>query len=247
MRRRKPANLDELRTLAKILLWLQECDTGDRGDITLRGREWSVWARLSAQDEGCSMFRCSSEMDGVCPFYRARQRAETAHILISNHALLIADARIENRALPAYHNLVVDEAHHLEEAITNGLSRRIDQTQILARLRDLGDGRSGLMGEFLSEANAHFPVVAFERLNRFVGNIVATVEQMKAFIRLYFRALHEFATKQKSSNRYAMRLTNAQRDSGSFHGGVKRLEATRRVSPGRDRRYGASVQCLAAI
>ncbi len=218
MRRRKPANLDELRTLAKILFWLQECDTGDRGDITLRGREWSVWARLSAQDEGCSMFRCSSEMNGVCPFYRARQRAETAHILITNHALLIADARIDNRALPAYHNLVVDEAHHLEEAITNGLSRRIDQAQILARLRDLGDSRSGLMGEFLGEARAHLPADAFERLDRFLDSIVEAVDQMKAFVRLYFRALHEFATKQKASNRYAMRLTITQRDGGSFTG-----------------------------
>ena len=93
-----------------------------------------VWSRLSAQDEGCSTFRCASEMDGACPYYRARKRAETAHIVITNHALLIADAKIENRALPDYQNLIVDEAHHLEDAITNGLSRRIDQTQILTRL-----------------------------------------------------------------------------------------------------------------
>ena len=218
MRRRGPANLDELRTLAKILVWLQGCDSGDRGDITLRGREWSVWARLSAQDEGCSKFRCKSEMDGVCPFYRARQRAETAHILITNHALLIADAKIENRALPTYHNLVVDEAHHLEEAITNGLSRRIDQRQVIGRLRDLGDRKSGLLGEFLGAARAHFPADAFDRLDRFADNIAGTVGEMKVYIRQYFRALHEFAIKQKANNRYAMRLTNSQRDSGSFAG-----------------------------
>ena len=218
LRRRKPANLDELKTLAKILVWLQACESGDRGEITLRGGEWSVWARLSAQDEGCSTFRCASEMDGVCPFYRARQRAETAHLLITNHALLIADARIENRALPAYHNLVIDEAHHLEEAITNGLSRRIDQRQILGRLRDLGDSRSGLLGEFLGGARSHFPPSAIERLETFVDSIAETVDQMKAFIRLYFRALHEFAVKQKASNRYAMRVTSSQRDGGSFTG-----------------------------
>ncbi len=218
LRRRKPANLDELRTLAKILVWLQECESGDRGEITLRGREWSVWARLSAQDEGCSTFRCASEMDGACPFYRARQRAETAHILITNHALLIADARIDNRALPEYQNLIVDEAHHLEEAITNGLSRRIDQQQILSRLRDLGGSRSGILGEFYGLARVHLPPDAINRLKIFIDSIAETVAQMRTFVRLYFSAMFDFASKQKANNRYAMRLINSHRDNGSYAG-----------------------------
>ena len=218
LRRRKPANLNELRTLAKILVWLQVSDTGDRGEITLRTGEWAVWSRLSAQDEGCSTFRCASEMDGACPYYRARKRAETAHIVITNHALLIADAKIDNRALPDYQNLIVDEAHHLEEAITNGLSRRIDQTQILTRLRDLGDARSGILGEFLSLAREHFPQSEIERLENFISNIADTVAHMRGFVRHYFRALHDFAVSQKANDRYAMRLLNSHRDSGSFVG-----------------------------
>ncbi|MCY3778824.1 MAG: exonuclease domain-containing protein [Chloroflexi bacterium] len=228
LRRRGPANLEELKTLAKILVWLQGCDSGDRGEITLRGGEWSVWARLSAQDEGCSLFRCASEMEGVCPFYRARQRAETAHLLITNHALLIADARIENRALPTYHNLIVDEAHHLEDAITNGLSRQIDQQHILARLRDLGDSKTGLLGEFLGAARGHFPPGAIEPLEIFVSHIADAVDEMRSFVRLYFRALHEFAVKQKAANRYAMRVTDSQRDGGSFTGV---LNAWRQLGP----------------
>ena len=214
MRRRKPASLDELKTFAKILIWLQGCDTGDRGEITLRGPEWPTWTRLSAQDEGCTTMRCATEMAGVCPFYRARQRAERAHILITNHALLIADARIENRALPAYHNLVVDEAHHLEDAITNGMSRRIDQRQILARMRDLGT----VLGEFLAEARRHVPPDDSARLEAFVASVTQTVDEMKTYIRLYFRALYDFAEGQKGNNRYAMRLTNAQREQQSFNG-----------------------------
>ncbi len=216
LRRRSPANLDELRALAKILVWLQECDTGDRSQITLRGNDWASWARLSAQDEGCASFRCASEMAGLCPFYRARQKAETAHILITNHALLIADARVENRALPTYHNLVLDEAHHLEEAITDGMSRRIDQRQIMSRLRDLGDGRSGVLGEFLAGARANCPPDVSGRLSAYIDTVAETVAQMKAFIRLYFRALHEVAGKRRGDNRYAMRVTEATRDSSGF-------------------------------
>lgn len=216
LRRRKPANLDELRVLAKILVWLQECDTGDRSQISLRGNDWATWSRLSAQDEGCSSFRCASEVAGLCPFYRARQKAETAHILITNHALLIADARVENRALPAYHNLVVDEAHHLEDAITDGMSRRIDQRQIISRLRDLGDGHSGVLSEFLAGARANCPPEVSERLAAYIENVAETVAQMKTFVRLYFRALHDFASRHAGGNRYAMRVTDATRDASGF-------------------------------
>ncbi len=216
LRRRKPANLDEIRALAKILVWLQESDSGDRGEITLRAGEWAVWSRLSAQDEGCSSTRCISEMDGVCPYYRARQRAERAHIVITNHALLIADARIDNRALPDYSNLIVDEAHHLEDAITHGMTRHIDQAQILTRLRDLGNGGSGILGELLSYGSEFFPPDESRRLSAFIGNIEEIVELMRRFIRQYFRALHSFASGQKADNRYAMRLLQSHRDAGDF-------------------------------
>ena len=216
LRRRKPANLDELRTLAKILVWLENGASGDRGGINLRAGEWPVWTRLSAQDEDCSAFRCSSEMEGVCPYYKARKKAETAHILITNHALLIADARIDNRALPDYHHLVVDEAHQLEDAITDGLSRRIDQQLIMARLRELGTVRSGAFGLFLSGARDHLPQEHVKRLETFIATISDAVDEMKREIRRYFRALHDFSKTSKLGGRYPRRMLNSHRESGSF-------------------------------
>ncbi len=216
MRRRKPANLDELRTLAKILVWLENSSSGDRGEINLFAGERSVWPRLSAQDEDCTAFRCASEMGAVCPYYKARKKAETAHILITNHALLIADARIDNRALPDFHHLIVDEAHQLEDAITDGLSRRIDQPLILARLRNLGSNKSGAFGAFLAAAREHFPPEESDRLATFIANISAAVDEMKREIRRYFRALHDFAKGSDASGRYARRLLNSHRETGSF-------------------------------
>jgi len=37
-------------------------------------------------------------------------------LLIVNHALLLADVATGNRVLPEYDYLIIDEAHHLEEA-----------------------------------------------------------------------------------------------------------------------------------
>ncbi len=212
LRRRKPTTSDALRTLAKILVWLHEGGAGDRGGISLRGRDWQLWSRLSAQDEGCTSTRCATEMAGICPFHRARKQAEAAHIVITNHALLVADAAVENRALPAYHNLIVDEAHHLEEAITSGMSRHIDQRKLIGRLNDTGK----CLNLFLSEARRSFPPTAASKLDDFVQTISQAIAEMRLAIRIYFRTLFDFVLSQKSDRHYGMRLLQKHRDSGSF-------------------------------
>ena len=212
MRRRKPANGDELRALAKILVWLHEGGRGDRGELSLRAGEWQVWSRLSAQDEGCTTTRCATEMNGACPFHIARRRADAAHLVITNHALLVADAAVENRALPAYQNLIVDEAHHLEDAITDGMSRRVDQPLLMSRLRDLRK----CLDLLLAAGAARFPRESSAKLADFLQTISQAIDLMQRFIRHYFRALYDFAVSQSRDRHYGMRLLPKHRDSGSF-------------------------------
>lgn len=216
LRRRKPSSLEELRTLAKVLIWMQLDESGDRGSLSLRAGEWNTWSRLSAQDENCSTSQCATLMHGTCPFYRARQRAERAHIVIANHALLIADARIDNRALPEYYNLIVDEAHHFENAITDGLSRRIDQGLLIGRLQELSKAKGTVLGNFLLATRGHIPADDFSKLESFAANIGATIKQMTARVRRYFRQLHEFAQTQDNNNRYQMRVLDSHREKGGF-------------------------------
>jgi len=216
MRRRTPANLDELRTMAKVLVWMQDSQSGDKGEITLRAGEWSIWSRLSAQDEGCTTHRCATIMGGVCPYYKARKSAEAAHIVIANHALLIADAQMENRVLPEYHNLVVDEAHQLEDAITSGLSIRIDQSLILNRLIELGTPNSGVLGDFLTSARGNIPDKALVKLEAFIQNITEALNLMRTNTRNYFRVLHDFVMNTGKNVSYQLRIVNSHRDSGSF-------------------------------
>lgn len=216
MRRRKPSTFDELRTMSKILVWMQSSESGDKGEITLRAGEWSIWNRLSAQDEGCTTHRCISVMNGICPYYKARKSAEAAHIVIANHALLIADAQTDNRVLPEYHQLIVDEAHQLEDAITNGLSLRIDQYLILTRMNELGSINSGILGEFLTAARDAVPDKAVMKLEAFIQNITEALNLMKANIRNYFHALHDFVMNLDKNVSYQLRLLPSHRDSGRF-------------------------------
>jgi len=62
--------------------------------------------------------------------------AQQAHLLIVNHALLLADIATGNRVLPDYEYLIVDEGHHLENATTNALSFRVTQPDIERTLRE---------------------------------------------------------------------------------------------------------------
>src|SRR5205085_167112 len=64
-------------------------------------------------------------------------RADSAHLLVINHALLLADLVSGGRVLPPYTHLIVDEAHHLEEAATDQLTYRIEWANTQALLRRL--------------------------------------------------------------------------------------------------------------
>ncbi|MEA4959986.1 MAG: helicase C-terminal domain-containing protein [Anaerolineaceae bacterium] len=150
MRRRKLETADELRVLAKVLVWLQHSASGDRAEINLNGPvERMVWSRMSAEDEGCKLETCLKRSGGRCPFYKARTSAEGAHIVVVNHALLLADAATENRVLPAYNYLIVDEAHHMEAATTDAMSFRLRAVDVSRLVRELGSAEQGLMGRLL--------------------------------------------------------------------------------------------------
>lgn len=136
--RRPDLNETEISVLARILVWLPQTETGDQSEITLtNGKERAVWQRVCSDSLTCSPERCGMRSAEPCFFYRARRKAEAAHVIIVNHALLLADVATENNVLPPYSYLIVDEAHHLEDATTRALSVSVDHAGFVARLREL--------------------------------------------------------------------------------------------------------------
>jgi Rad3-related DNA helicase len=79
---------DEARVLVRLLFWLGRTDTGDRAELQLR-RDEDAAAGISARRR---LRPCSAPMrDGPLPLPRTEE-AEAAHVLVVNHALLLADA-----------------------------------------------------------------------------------------------------------------------------------------------------------
>ncbi|MCX6030209.1 MAG: exonuclease domain-containing protein [Chloroflexi bacterium] len=141
---------DELRGIARILAWLPTTQTGDQGELSLPlPSDRFVWSQVAADNEGCTLDRCQRDVGGRCFFFRARKQADAAHVVVVNHALLMADAATDYRVLPEYHHLIIDEAHHLEDAVTDQLSFRADSgllAQLFTALYPRGGGRQGQEG-----------------------------------------------------------------------------------------------------
>jgi DNA polymerase-3 subunit epsilon/ATP-dependent DNA helicase DinG len=138
--------------LIRTLLWLGRTATGDRAELRLSPEEDEAWSKVAAAAEVCSPLRCSFHREGSCFVARARRAADSAHVVIVNHSLLLSDVVTGNQVLPEYRHLIVDEAHHLEDEATAQLSRRVTAREIARRLGDLAEiGAAGAPGR-LEEA-----------------------------------------------------------------------------------------------
>ncbi len=136
---------DDLRFKLKVLVWLHSTESGDRSELRLHGREEVFWARIASDPMDCVGIHCTKE---DCYVHRARAEAEAADLVVVNHALLLADAEIGGGLLPEFDHLVIDEAHHLEDAATRGLRQEVDGPGLQALLERLGGGaQAGLLAE----------------------------------------------------------------------------------------------------
>jgi predicted DnaQ family exonuclease/DinG family helicase len=229
MRRRGARSPHEARVLAKVLVWLLETQDGDGDSLFLPGpTEQGVWLRLSAQYEGCNPERCPRLHSGECTFYNARRAAEAAHLVIVNHALLLADVAVESRALPEYKYLIIDEAHHLEAATTQGLGFEADRTSAQRVLREVGlmqeGGRvTGLLADIIGSCQrAGLDEEDMNQLELEVGKAGLSAERAARQLGLFFDTVGEFVDSQKGDqpSRYAfrLRLTSALRVQPAWSG-----------------------------
>jgi ATP-dependent DNA helicase DinG len=182
LRHAGPASPEEMRVLCKVLLWLPGTVTGDGDELFLPNPvERAVWSRLSADNEACTPERCMAAQRGECFFYRARKAAESAHVIIVNHALLLADIAVDNRALPEYDYLIVDEAHHLEDATTQQLSFSVDRNgmqRLLADIGKAGEGRRvpGLLADLIGRVRHAVPDELAHPVESFVDQTAKAVD-----------------------------------------------------------------------
>ncbi|MBI2855972.1 MAG: hypothetical protein HYX93_03905 [Chloroflexi bacterium] len=122
---------------SKVLIWLQTTSAGDRAELNLSFRDMPLWGRLSAAGAA----RCPPRRGEACFLRAARERAEGAHLVVVNHALLLRDLVEGGNIIPDYDYLIIDEAHHLEEEATRQFGSRLSQGMVGEYLERLGGAR----------------------------------------------------------------------------------------------------------
>ncbi|NJN19079.1 MAG: DNA polymerase III subunit epsilon, partial [Oscillochloris sp.] len=209
LRRNDNHNPDEVRTLLKVQLWIPVTASGDKSELLLMDRENAAWSRMNVTPETCTGPRCSFFRE--CFFFKARRQAEAAHLLVVNHALMLADLAAQSNVLPAYDHLVIDEAHNLEDVATDQLSFKVDQAALLTFLDDLyatGGVQivSGLLSELPNLLREGLDPAVGERIEAIGTQIRPAIERARTNVYECFNLLTHFVVREVEANQYDTRL-----------------------------------------
>lgn len=122
-------NPAEALLVARVLVWLQETDSGDRSELNLFGPDNDTWLQFCSDSDSCFGGACRWQ-NKYCFVARARRSAENARLVIVNHALLFTDMASETKILPPHGTLIIDEAHHIEDTATRHLGRQVARSDM---------------------------------------------------------------------------------------------------------------------
>lgn len=140
--------------LDAIAEWAAKTTDGSLADLGSPPRP-EVWDEIAAEPDLCTKSACPHY--GKCFLFQARRTAANADVVVVNHHLLMSDVAVRRvqqnwedaAVIPAYSRLVVDEAHHMEEAASAHLgtsATRRGLQQLFSRLlRHASGPRRGLL------------------------------------------------------------------------------------------------------
>ncbi|RXJ03982.1 ATP-dependent helicase DinG [Anaerobacillus alkaliphilus] len=131
-------NYDTLLSKGQILIWLTETLEGDVEQVNLPSGGRLFWNEVQSDALTCIGKHCP--WFSRCFYHRARNNAYGADLIVTNHALLFTDLTQDHQLLPSYKQVIVDEAHHLEEVASDHFGLRTDYFvfhQLFSRLGTL--------------------------------------------------------------------------------------------------------------
>lgn len=222
--------IEDILSVMAILVWLTETPDGTRETLSKSSVGPSLWARVQSESESCINRRCP--FFHPCYYFRTKQAAQHAHVIVTNHSLVMSDLASEHHVLPKYQHLIVDEAHHLEEQATHHLGFEVQSGGMAALSHRLvrDRGRGGVLAEvarLLEELDMRGKVLDdLEEGKEWVATVAGEVDEA-------FQAIAAYLPPGQSE----IRLDASWRASDSFQAyraameraeaGVKRLEQLR--------------------
>jgi ATP-dependent DNA helicase DinG len=141
-------------TAGQMLVWLGETKTGDEEELHLGNKGSQFWHTVASDADSCLNRACP--WFKKCFYHRARYNSNHADVIITNHSLLFTDMKAENRVLPAYKHLIIDEAHHFEEVASKHLGIELHYGSFVNTLLWLyKDSRNGQLSQLRLRLQKH--------------------------------------------------------------------------------------------
>lgn len=128
----------ESREINALLEWSKETESGERSESPA-ARD-SAWRKLSVSSKQCpGASKCPFGEE--CFAERARRKAKSADVVITNHALLSQHANQRSESgidlFGKVDNLIVDEAHNLPASLTSALSFQVSESYVRETVKDV--------------------------------------------------------------------------------------------------------------
>jgi ATP-dependent DNA helicase DinG len=131
-------------TVAALFAWTAQSTWGDLDAINVHWRR-ETRTQVAASVADCTHKRCRF-YPNLCYLHGVRRRADSAHIVVTNHALLFRDVVASGGILPPLRHWIVDEAHAVESEARKQLTLEASHVEMAALLSALhGSGKSGLL------------------------------------------------------------------------------------------------------
>lgn len=206
-------SMEETKDIQAIEQWAEKTKDGSRSDIPFPV-SGSNWEKVAAEGESCNHVHCPHYKN--CFFFKARNQAAEAQLLIVNHHLLLADIEKRRRnptqesILPPYKRLVIDEAHNLEDIALESFAQRAERIallRLLSRLHsDTHPERSRIL--LLRKELAPLPAISPSLLQKLEIDIPAQKRICQTTLEEAFTALTQFFDKSFSKDKESkLRIT----------------------------------------
>lgn len=150
---------DDVSAFDVVSTWAKTTKTGDKSELPIKPSDL-VWRRFSISTDECPKRRCPSFEE--CHATKARERASSAGVIVTNYHLFFLDLASGGQILPSCDVVILDEAHEAADIARDLLGSRVSRGSF-ERIAKAAKETNGKLGDRIrTEAEAFF-----DRLLRF--------------------------------------------------------------------------------
>lgn len=198
-------NYDTLLTKMQLLIWLTETETGDVDELNLSSGGHIFWNKIKNVHGVLLNAKPWQQYD----FYqKAKQKALNSNLIITNHALLLADLVAENPVLPTYAYAIIDEGHHFEKTAGKHFGLTIDYLSCRLLIGQIGTIEQKQLfyrfDQLIQTVGLPLQTLHTFEVNQLIGEVGYVMDEFFKIIAIF--ASSKQRQKQSSLNRISLRI-----------------------------------------